>query len=206
MRRWTYFVPLVLLSWFASGCSIVRALYIAVVHNSGAPPREELTRIAERERELLRTLPGRRVLILPVAVLGRSVRHEPAASVAIAAQLRAKDRGIASAATDSLVLPFEPQPNELAILWSRFHALADSVAAHPQADVDYIVLVDVFGAPDRGSVGAVHVMAVTGTGEMAFRRLWNSHQALYKEVQPRSLDDVVRMVVRGFSSDSKPLL
>ena len=55
------------------------------------------------------------------------------------------------------------------------------------------------GAPERGSIGAVHVMAVTATGEMAYRRLWNSHQPLYKEVQPRSLDDVVQMVVTDLS-------
>jgi hypothetical protein len=199
MRRWSSFLPLVLLSVLASGCSIVRALYIAVVHNSGAPPREELARIDERERELLGTLPSKRVLILPVVILGRTVRYDTATSVAIAAQLRANERGIALAGTDSLVLPFEPQPNELAILWSRFHALAASVSDRPRTDVDYVVLVDVLGAPDHGSVGAVHVMAVTGNGTMAFRRLWNSHQPLYKEIRPHSLDDVVRMVVRGFS-------
>jgi hypothetical protein len=68
------------------------------------------------------------------------------------------------------------------------------VAAHPAADADYVLLVDVFGAPERGVVGAVHAMAVTRTGAMAYRGLWNSHQALYKEFRPRSLDDVAEMV------------
>jgi hypothetical protein len=183
----------------AGGCSIVRALYVAVVHNSGAPPHEEMVRIDEREREFLRTLSHRRVLILPVAVLGRTVRSDTATAVAIAEQLRARNLGLASVGGEPIVLPFERQPNEAVILWSRFKALAASVAAHPRNDIDYVVQVDVLGSPERGSIGAVHVMAVTAAGEMAYRRLWNSHQALYKEVQPRSLDDVVRMVVTDLS-------
>ena len=77
MFRRVALLPIALMSACAGGCSIVRALYVAVVHNSGAPPHEEMVRIDEREREFLRTLPHRRVLILPVAVLGRAVavRH-----------------------------------------------------------------------------------------------------------------------------------
>lgn len=199
MLRCVALLPIALMSACAGGCSIVRALYVAVVHNSGAPPHEEMVRIDERERAFLRTLAHRRVLILPVAVLGRAVRYDTSIAAAIAEQLRANHLGLASAGASPIALPFEPQPNEAVILWSRFRALAAHIAAHPRNDVDYVLQVDVLGAPDRGSIGAVHVMAVTATGEMAYRRLWNSHQALYKEVQPRSLDDVVKMVVTDLS-------
>jgi hypothetical protein len=37
---------------------------------------------------------------------------------------------------------------------------------------------------------------------MAYRRLWNSHQALYKEIQPHSLDDAIRMVVTDLARNS----
>ena len=118
----------------AGGCSIVRALYVAVVHNSGAPPREEIARIDERERELLRSLSSRRVLILPVAVLGRSVRYDTSTAAAIAKQLDATNLGHASVAATLIALPFERQPNEAVILWSRFTALAGYVAANPRKD------------------------------------------------------------------------
>jgi hypothetical protein len=199
MFRRFAFLPIALLSACTGGCSIVRALYVAVVHNSGAPPHDEMVRIDECEREFLGTLSHRRVLILPVAVLGRDVRHDTPSAGAIAEQLRAKNLGLASVGAEAIALPLERQPNEAVILWSRFKALAASVAAHPRNDVDYVIQVDVLGAPERGSIGAVHVMAVTARGEMAYRRLWNSHQALYKEMPPRSLDDVVRMVVTDLS-------
>jgi hypothetical protein len=202
MFRWIAFLPIALLSACAGGCSMARALYVAVVHNSDAPPRKELARIDERERELARTLSSRRVLILPVAVLGGTVRYDTAAAAAIATQLRAKNLAIAMAGTDSLVLPFQRQPNEALTLWTRFKALSANITEHPRTGADYVVQVDVLGAPDRGSIGAVHVMAVTGKGEMAYRRLWNSHQALYKEIQPRSMEDAVRMVVTDLARNA----
>jgi hypothetical protein len=202
MFRWIAFLPIALLSSCAGGCSIARALYVAVVYNSGAPPRAELERIDKRERELGRTLSSRRVLILPVAVLGRTVRYDTAAAAAIATRLGEKNLAIAKAATDSIVLPFEPQPNEALTLWTRFKALSASITQHPRTDADYVVQVDVLGAPERGSIGAVHVMAVTGKGAMAYRRLWNSQQPLYKEIQPRSMDDAVRMVLTDLARNT----
>jgi len=208
VRRSLRLLPLALLSGCAGACSITRALYSAVVHNSGAPPRAELSRIDEREIEFLRALPHKRVVVLPVAVLGTAVRYDSVAAARITDTLRS---GIAPEATSSaqlLSLPFTPQPNEAAILWQRFGALADSVAAHRWHDADYVVLVDVLGASERGRIGAVHVMVVTGNGTMVFRRLWNSHQALYKEVMPRSIDDAGRMVVtelrRGVEARRQP--
>jgi hypothetical protein len=38
-------------------------------------------------------------------------------------------------------------------------------------------------------------MAVTAQGELAYRALWNSHQDLYKVIQPHTLDDANKMVI-----------
>ena len=100
MLRRVALLPIALMSACAGGCSIVRALYVAVVHNSGAPPHEEMVRIDERERAFLRTLAHRRVLILPVAVLGRAVRYDTSTAAAIAEQLRANHLGLASAGAE----------------------------------------------------------------------------------------------------------
>lgn len=181
--------PILLTAACGNACAITKALYVAVVHNSGAPPRDELARADEREATFLRDRAHNHVIVLPVAVLRTPVRYDTAAARAIAERL-----GGANVATDEVHLPFEPQPNEAVILWSRFRALGDSVRAHPRGD-DYVMQVDVIGEPDAGRIVAVHVMVVTGQGgEMAYRRLWNSHQPLYKEVRPTSLDDVARMI------------
>ncbi len=187
--------PALLTGLSAQSCAVAKGLYSAVVHNSGAPSRADRAMMDARQAEFLRDLPQRRIVILPVAVLGRDRRSDTAAATAIARALRNNGIAAATASTADLSLPFEPQPNEAAIFWSRFKALAVYVAAHPQGDPDYVMLVDVFGAPDRGLIPAVHVMAVTGKGEMAYRRTWNSQQSLYKEFKPRSLGDAGRMVV-----------
>src|SRR6185436_1733189 len=149
MLRWIRFLPVAFLSACAGGCSIARALYVAVVHNSGAPPRDELVRIEERERELGQTLRAGRLLVLPVAVLGKVIRYDTTTAASIARQLRDQTLAIASSSADAVVLPLERQPNEALILWTRFKALAVAVAEHPRTDTDYIMQVDVIGAPER---------------------------------------------------------
>ena len=47
MRRLFLVVSLSILSGCAQGCSLARALYVALVHNSGAPPKEERERIGK---------------------------------------------------------------------------------------------------------------------------------------------------------------
>lgn len=202
MRKLLQLLPLALIAGCAQGCAITKALYVAVVHNSGAPPRAERDRIDVRESEMLRRLAGSRVVVLPVTILGRDRRYDATAAAKLAESLSV--RGVrATVAAAPMPLPYEAQPNELLTLWTRFKALGDSVRSHPVADADYVLAVDVLGAPERGSVGAVHAMAVTGTGgELTYRALWNSHQALYQEIKPRSLDDASRMVVTDLARRS----
>jgi len=204
MRRLFLVVSLSILSGCAQGCSLARALYVALVHNSGAPPKEERERIVAREQQFLATLPNRRLAVLPVAILGRSVRYDSALSVSIATQLR--ERALASAEPSGrvAVLPFEPQPNELAIFWSRFKALSAIYTAEPRTTVDYVLAVDVIGPSEPRGIGAVHVMTVTADGLMAYHAIWNSHQSLYKEIEPRSDADVARMVVTALARGVAP--
>lgn len=192
----------VLFSACAQACAVAEGLYSAVAHNSGAPPRAERHQIEQREAELLRELPRRRVVILPVAVLGHGTRFDTSAATAIAEGLRRNGIGGAAAVTTEVRLPFEPQPNEAATFWSRFKALAAYVSSHPRSDADYVLLVDVFGAPEGGTVEAVHAMAVTSEGEMAYSGFWNRHQELYREIVPHSLEDAARMVVTDLTRKS----
>lgn len=188
-------LPLALTTGCAQVRAVVSGLYDAFVHHSGAPSRAEQARIDERQRVLLRDLPRRRLLVLPVAVLGQTTRYDTAAAAHFVDEMRAAGLGDHHVADQPIVLPFKPQPNEARIYWTRFTELADSVRAHPRTDADYVVAIDVFGvAPTRHTIGAVHVMIVTATGDMAYRGVWNSHQALYKELQPATVDDAVHLV------------
>ena len=60
------------------------------------------------------------------------------------------------------------------VSWSRFTALAKSSGVRPLGDSEYLMLVDIFGAPERSVVRAVHVMIMTRSGDMAYGGMWNS--------------------------------
>jgi hypothetical protein len=180
-------MPLALAGACTNACAISRALYVAVVHNSGAPPRTEIARMKEREQMMQRDLARSRIVVLPVAVLGGpAIEYDTAATSAISSRIRAVSD------PTPISLPLERQPNEAVILWSRARALSDSIRAHPRADADYIMQVDVLGTRDR--IGAVHVLVVDGAGALIYVRLWNSHQEMYQRFKPNSLDDVAAMV------------
>jgi hypothetical protein len=193
-RNWLLPPVALMMTACAQGCAMTKALYDAIVHNSGAPPKEERARIAERGAVMLRDLHQRRVVVLPMQVLGQPVRHDTAGARLLVERLRAEGITAVASSDTGLTLPFVPQPNELAIYWIRFKALAAEVSARPRDDADYVILVDILGRPENGRVGAVHVMSVTGRGEMAYASMWNSHQTLYQEFLPRSIDDAAVMV------------
>ncbi len=203
MRTLPFLCISLLVTVSADGCSVAKGLYVALFHNSGAPSRNERVLLDQREVVFLRELPRRRLVILPLAVLTRVVRYDSAAALDIAEQLRDARLGSPITEMTPIRIPFEPQPNEAAIFWSRFKALADSVRLHPRSDADYVLLVDVFGDPDRRSVAAVHAMVVTAQGDMAYRGTWNSHQQLYKEFKPATLSDAARMVATDISRRSR---
>ena len=191
--------PLPILSLLAlagcgQACAIGKGLYQALVHRSGAPSREERAAIHQRSAQFLRDAHDQRILVLPIAVMGRVVTYDTSSAFALAERLRTGGLRATNATTTSVPVSFQPQANEAAIFWARFHALADTVRAHPPIDADYVLMVDVFGTKQPASVDAVHVMVVTTKGEMAYSGGWNSAQPLYKEMRPRSLDDAARMV------------
>ena len=198
MRKLLRLLPLTFVGACANACALSKALYLAVVHNSGAPPRAERDSMDARERVMLRAGAKPRIIIYPVAVLGRATEYDSSAAVDLARQLTALGMP-ARVAVRPVELPYERQPNEALTLWTRFRALSDSVRRHPVLDADYLMYVDVFGA----RAFAVHVMTTTANGEMAYRRAWNSHQPLYKEVQPSSIADAIRMVALDIQRSTK---
>ena len=184
-----------LLAGCASSCAIARGLYSAVVQRSGAPPREELRAYRGRDSTIGRELSSLRVVVLPVSVIGRTPHADSQAAERLATTLAGRHVVASASVGEEAGLPFEPHPNELMIFWTRFRALQAQVRAHPPRGADLVLQVDVFGRPERGLVGAVHVMGVRADGTLTYGSFWNSHQELFREVQPKSVDDAVRMVV-----------
>lgn len=190
-----------------SGCAVGGALFKAVFLRSGALPREEIRAMEAREVVMLRELPDRSVLILPVGILNAdaSYRQQPAEDLAG----RLREAGIpgARAGQRSYDLPYPRQPNQAWIYWKRLRALADSIGGDPPGEADYILFMDVMGGTnDDGSlrgIGGIHVYGFTGTGDPAYGRLRNSMHQIFKELQPRTMADACALAVQDLMESRK---
>ena len=206
LRRFRARCFLLLVVPFLWGCGLGGALFKAIFLRSGAPPGDEIRRMEAREETMLRELPHRRILVLPVNVLNYEATPRPQAARMLAGMLRDAGYPGAEASTRSYPLPFPRQPNQAWLYWKRFRALADSIRASPPGGVDYILLLDIVAATrDDGTlrgIGGIHVMTVTGSGEMAYGRLRNSMHDIFQEFQPESMADASRLAVADLRAAS----
>jgi hypothetical protein len=175
------------------------ALFRGIFLRSGAPSGAEIRRMEAREEVMLRELPERKIMVLPVGVLNVGASYREGAARDLAAMLR--DAGFKGAFAGSRVydIPYPRQPNQAWLYWKRFRGLADAVKSSPPGEADYVLLMDVMArARDDGTlwrIGGIHVMAVTGRGEMTFGRLQNSLHRVFKEIQPRTLADACHVAL-----------
>jgi hypothetical protein len=199
MRRLIHLVVTPLFSVYISGCAVGGALFKSLFLRSGAPPREEFEAMEQREGIMLRELPSRTILVVPVGVLNVDATYQERAARKLAAALRDAGFPGAEAGTRVYDLPYPRQPNEMWTYWQRFRALADSVAGSPPGDTDYVLLMDVFGGlRDDGSltgVDAVHVMVTTGKGDLVYGQLRNSMHREFQRIKPTSMTDACRLAV-----------
>ena len=182
-----------------SGCAIGGALFKGIFLRSGAPPRDETRRMEEREEVMLRELPDRTILVLPVGVLNVEATYDADAAKMLAEGLRDAGFSGARASTRIYSLPYPRQPNQAWLFWKRFRALADSIKASPPGQADYILFMDVMGGiHDDGTlrgVGGVHVFSTTGAGDLAYGQLRNSMHPIFKRIQPKTMADACLMAV-----------
>jgi hypothetical protein len=162
-----------------------------------------------REETMLRELPRRRILVLPVGILNRQVDYSREAGDELARLLREVGFPLAQAGARTFVLPYPRQPNEAWTYWKRFLALAASVRASPEKDTDYLLLMDVFGGIDgQGEltgVGAVHVVGTTSSGDLAYGRLRNSHHDIFRRIKPRKMGHACQMAVEDLLASREAL-
>lgn len=159
------------------------------------PPEKECEEIDARAQEFLKEAKTSRLTIYAVYV-GMPPRHDPDPEAAkmLARKLEGAGFQRVSVLEDPADLPFKLEPNELAIFWKRARALASQIQAKPP-DTDYVLMVDVFADFDKGAVGPVHVAATNAQGQFAYLALRNSHHPVYREIQPKSMDDMFRLVI-----------
>jgi hypothetical protein len=143
----------------------------------GGPSEAELVKCRAAFQELQQHLPDRRILVLPVLSDedGRSGTRADLAQALIRRTTRATGARLGPAAAAAGVEPsrFHEYHNQLRYTWSRAAEYARWVKANPPP-ADYVWCVEVFSR--GGFVDAIEVYLFDAHGQLAYCRLFNSHQ------------------------------
>lgn len=141
----------------------------------GSPSESELAKCRQAFAELQAGLGASRVAVVPVMFADgsqRSWRADLAASVIQQASSRTSAR-FETAAAAPTTFPAKLGHNQLRYLWERAEVYGQWVRdARPPGD--YVWICEIWG--HDGKVAAIHVYLLAATGQVAYCRLFNSHQ------------------------------
>lgn len=164
----------------------------------GSPSEAELARCRQAFQQLQSGLGTSRVAVAPVFFADggrRQWRPDLAAAIIREAGAHTSARLEVTAAVPE-VAPAVLGHNQLRYLWERAAVYADWVkAAHPAGD--YVWLAEIWG--HDGQVGAIHVYVFDARGQLAYCRLFNSHQ--FGPALPLAGEEPVRLLVRCLFED-----
>ena len=141
----------------------------------GSPSEAELVKCRQAFRQFQSNLTTGRVAVMPVFFVDGGRREwRPDLAQAIIREAGARTAAKLEVAPSApVVAPAVLGHNQLRYLWARAAVYADWVkAAHPAGD--YIWFVEIWG--HDGNVGAIQVYVLDARGQVAYCRLFNSHQ------------------------------
>lgn len=164
----------------------------------GSPPEAELARCRQAFQQLQTRLETSRVMVQPVFLVDdgeRTWRKNLAERVVREAGAHTKARLIL-ADTAPAVAPARLGHNQLRYTWERAAEYTRWVKATRPAE-DYVWFIEIWGA--QGKVAAIQVYLLESSGQVAYCRLFNSHQfgpdlALHG-------DAAIRLAVHRFFQD-----
>jgi len=166
----------------------------------GSPSESELARCRQAFQGLQTRLGSSRVVVAPVYFVdGPRRRWRPDLADAITRELGAQTgANLEVAAAPPAVAPAELGHNQLRYLWHRAADYSGWVkAAHPAGD--FVCCAEVWGF--HGKVAAIHIFVLDASGQVAYCRLFNSHQ--FGNNVPLESDDAVRLMVKTLFRDLK---
>ncbi len=165
----------------------------------GSPPESELAKCRQAFQQMQSHLGESRVAVQPVLCIGRNGgtwRRKLAVDLAREAELHTTAELTVPRTGAPAVEPTELGHNQLRYLWKRATVYSNWVKAdHPA--VDYIWIAEIWG--HDGKVGAIHFFVLDARGQIAYCRLYNSHQ--FGPNLPLKGDAAVRLFVRRFFED-----
>jgi hypothetical protein len=165
----------------------------------GSPSEAELVKCRLAFQQLQAHLSESRVAVQPVLFIDET-RRVWRRNLAVALAREAGPRTTAELTVPRggapAVAPTELGHNQLRYLGERAAVYSDWVRAdHPAAD--YVWIAEIWG--HGGKVGAIHFFILDASGQIAYCRLYNSHQ--FGPDLPLEGDAAVRLLVQRFFED-----
>ena len=105
----------------------------------------------------------------------------------------------ASVAKPAPVMECSGWPNEMHVLWMFARRVRDYLRQHP-ADNDYVLFADYWFNRD-GQVWAVHFVVCDRAGEWVIADLQNNHHEDFRRIDPKTLEDCDRIVLKRFQAE-----
>ncbi len=166
----------------------------------GSPPESELERCRVAFTQMKANLDKSHVVVMPVlfADQGRCQWRNDLADM----EMREFAARTPAKLERSLVEPNVAAPdlghNQLRYLWKRITVYSDWIkATHPKGD--YVLITEIFGG--EGKAGAIHIFLFDASGQVAFRRLLNSHQ--FGSNLSLVSEDIIKRIVNTFFNNLK---
>jgi hypothetical protein len=190
-----------LLAVVAIALGLGRAALYPLARAFGSPPESELKHCRAAFEQLKYRLDSSRMWVEPV-YFAEDLRRDSLHWRSDLAQNLVREAKVHTKAQLELA-PITPQVdltkfghNQMRYLWTRSTAYARWLRAEPPG-VDYVWCVEIFGF--NGKVGAIQVYVFDAKGQVAYCRLFNSHQ--FGENLLLEGEDSIRLVVQSLFDD-----
>jgi len=159
---------------------------------SGIPPRKEFEAMQGRLDGLKKAGADATLVVFPIRVQKQVDRK---GADQLAERLNREAWCKARVSETPLWLDIKPNANEQRVLWDLARAFQAHVRRNAP-DADYALYGDYLMDRDSGRVGAVHFVICDRKGDWVIVDFQNSHHADFKSVEPRSLEDCNRLLLR----------
>lgn len=151
------------------------------------------------EKQFMQVLGETTVTVFPTCVReGKQLRDDADSAARIRAFL--EDENLAKAVRSDVHVPITSEwgMNQARMFRDSAADFAAFVKANP-IDTEYAVMAEyLFG---KSEAGGVHVYVVRKDGVIAYGSLWNSHQKVFSDVSPRTVDECTDVLLAGLRVD-----
>lgn len=164
-----------------------------MARKSGLPDKTELAAMEQRLAVMKKAGPTAKVAVFPIQLADGDLSKKAAGL--LVSHLNNKGLLEARMMDATLAIELQRTPNEAKALWDLARSFRDHLKQNPQ-QADYALFGEYAISPRDGRAMAVHFVVCDQTGQWVIVDLQNDHHGDFQSIDPKSLDDCARLMVR----------